>query len=787
MNAQLRLLLVILLLLTAPGLRADEEQDLLAVLQSNAAVPAKCAACQRLRLVGTARAVPALAALLGEERTGHAARFALEGLPFPEAGAALRQALGTVSGAAKAGVIDSLGWRHDAAAVPLLGPLVTGPDAMLAAAAAASLGRIAGPEAAAILVAARDRVPTPVRPVVLESLLQCAEGALAAGDSPQAIKLVQDLAAPPTPDAIPAAAWRLMVLGDAPGRGSRVVQALVGQDALLRLAALKIVREVNEPPVVQACLARWNVLGEPGQLAVLEASLKHNAEAAIAVREGVGSSRPSVRVAAWQALGDRGDVTFIPALAKAAATGESAERAAARDTLARLRGEGVREALLQHLASAPPVEQAELLRVLGDRGDAAASKVLLQHAAAGPAAVRVAALESLRKLALAESLVPLLELAAQTGPQTDPEPVLQALFAVCQAREDKDYTARVVIEEMQKASAAGRRRVLPLLSELATPATQDAALAATRDADAELAKDAVRVLGQWPNPAPAPRLLELARTSNDASLQTLALRGFIEVAAQEPRPPARLALMQQALAAAKRPDEKRQALGQIGQIPSAASLQAVLPALEDPALASEAGQAAIAIAEKLAPANAALAADTANRVLAHCKSPDLVKRAWTLRGKPAGSGPFIQDWLVAGPYRQAGANDALTIFNLALGPEKPGEAVAWKPAPREAMVPLSSLFPDQGGCAAYLKTTVTAPQDTDAVLLLASDDGIKAWLNGAVVHANNVDRGAVADQDMVPVRLKAGANELLLKVTQGGGGWAACARLVSPKASPSPA
>jgi hypothetical protein len=40
---------------------------------------------------------------------------------------------------------------------------------------------------------------------------------------------------------------------------------------------------------------------------------------------------------------------------------------------------------------------------------------------------------------------------------------------------------------------------------------------------------------------------------------------------------------------------------------------------------------------------------------------------------------------------------------------------------------------------------------------------------------------------MVPVRLKAGANALRLEVTQGGGGWAACARLVSPTGSPSPA
>ena len=75
-------------------LRADEEQDLIATLQSSAGVPQKCAACQKLRIIGTARVVPALAALLGEERTSHAARYALEAMPCPEAGAALARGRG---------------------------------------------------------------------------------------------------------------------------------------------------------------------------------------------------------------------------------------------------------------------------------------------------------------------------------------------------------------------------------------------------------------------------------------------------------------------------------------------------------------------------------------------------------------------------------------------------------------------------------------------------------------------------------------------------------------------
>ena len=95
-------LLACLAVLLAPGVWAAEEQELIATLQSTAGVPQKCAACQQLRVVGTVQAVPALAALLGEERTAHAARYALEGMPCAEAGTALREAAGKSSGSIKA-------------------------------------------------------------------------------------------------------------------------------------------------------------------------------------------------------------------------------------------------------------------------------------------------------------------------------------------------------------------------------------------------------------------------------------------------------------------------------------------------------------------------------------------------------------------------------------------------------------------------------------------------------------------------------------------------------------
>ena len=780
-NLSSRLLLTGLLAFAASNVLADEEQDLISTLQSSAGAPQKCTACVKLRLVGTTKCMPALAALLGEERTAQAARYALEGMPLPEAVVAMRQAILTTSGPIKAGLIDSVGWRRDTAAVPMLKPLLYGADHLVSSAAAGALGRIGGKDATAALVAARNKVAPAVQPVVLESLLPCAERLLVAGDAKGAAKLYRDLFVPKYPDRIRVAAWRGLVMADARQRVKLVTKALAGGDRSLQVAALKVVRELNDAAVVNGCLSEWAALPAESQLAVLDARIKIGGDVLPAVHTATQSPYASVRIAAWLALGDD---SAIPALAKVAASSEGAERDAARDTLTRLRGPGVGEALLKDLASAEPGEKAELLRSLGDRGDAAAAGVLVQNAAAGPDAVRLAALESLRKLAVPATVIPLLEIASKAKSDTDCEAALKALYTACQASSDKAQTARSIVEAMSRMTPAERRQVMPVLSELGTADALEAAQATARDSDPELVKAAVRALALWPNAAPAAGLLELARASSVPAIQALALRGCIDVSAQEPDAARRLAMLQAARSAATRPDEKKQALGKIGQLSTPEALQAVMADLAEPGLADEAGLAAMAIAEKLAPTNPKLASETATNVLVHCKTPEIIKRAWVLRGKPAGSGPFIQDWLVCGPYTKPGATGAKALFGVAFGPEKPGEKVQWKSMSRAEQVNLAAFFPAHDNCVAYLKTRVIAPVDCEGALLLGSDDGVKAWLNDVVVHSNNTDRGDVADQDMAPIQLKKGANDLLLKITKGGGGWSAHARIVGADGQP---
>ena len=80
----------------------------------------KAKACQRLAVVGTKDAVPALAALLPDEKLNVYARFGLEGIPDPAADEAFRDADREIARPAIGRRAGFLGQRKDAKAVGLL-------------------------------------------------------------------------------------------------------------------------------------------------------------------------------------------------------------------------------------------------------------------------------------------------------------------------------------------------------------------------------------------------------------------------------------------------------------------------------------------------------------------------------------------------------------------------------------------------------------------------------------------------------------------------------------------
>ena len=62
---------------------------------------------------------------------------------------------------------------------------------------------------------------------------------------------------------------------------------------------------------------------------------------------------------------------------------------------------------------------------------------------------------------------------------------------------------------------------------------------------------------------------------------------------------------------------------------------------------------------------------------------------------------------------------------------------------------------------------------------IGTDDGIKLWVNGKLIHANNAIRGLRPGQDKARCALEAGWNDFLLKITQHTMGCGACVRIRS--------
>ncbi|MBN1420893.1 MAG: HEAT repeat domain-containing protein [Planctomycetes bacterium] len=188
------------------GARKDLEVRLCAVIESGASRAARAYALNQLSIAGTASCAAAVARLLPDPELSHMARYVLERIQGEKPLAALRQSLARVSGLQKVGVINSLGARRDPQAFGALVPLLTDGDEAIACAAAAALGSIGTPEAAAALGGCQGKGSARFARIAADAYLTCAERLLAAGKKVEALAIYEALLAPGQPDSIRRAA-----------------------------------------------------------------------------------------------------------------------------------------------------------------------------------------------------------------------------------------------------------------------------------------------------------------------------------------------------------------------------------------------------------------------------------------------------------------------------------------------------------------------------------------------------------------------------------------------------
>ena len=142
----------------------------------------------------------------------------------------------------------------------------------------------------------------------------------------------------------------------------------------------------------------------------------------------------------------------------------------------------------------------------------------------------------------------------------------------------------------------------------------------------------------------------------------------------------------------------------------------------------------------------------------------------------------LSPWSVVGPFDNTGQNKHDVVYP----PErlidmqgeyegKDGRTVRWSEIDDDGWMMIDlKRFGDEADntdAIAYLYREIVSEGEAQVDFEMGSDDGVKLWFNGRLVVDADVYRGMNIQDHLLELSLKPGRNTLLVKVTQGVGGW----------------
>ena len=772
-----------------PG--AEDQRAALASVMAEALgktdnVEARVWLLRQLQYIGGAEAVPALVKAMesADARVAECARRALQRNRSDEAVDALREALaGAKTSDAQIAFINAVADRRDTKSVGLIARHLGANNPDVACAAAAGLGSIGTEGAVDALRKARKDASAELAVVILDSLLRCGGHLLDAGKADAAYTLYESLNQEAVPDRVRMGAVRGMALARPKQAPDLLTKVMTGPNPALRRYALT---QVSEAPGGEATTRAFAAMlpklaAEEQEALVRELADRGDPAAKPAVLQAVGSENEMVRAAAVAAMGQLGGPDDVVRLAQMAAKAEGDVKTAALQSLVRLRGKGVDAAMIEALGKVETGPRAELIRTLADRQADGVAPRLATYLNDQDAGVRAATAEALGRIGGCETIGPLAKIVAGEDTKARGE-AAKAIQAICDRSQDKAACAKALIAALDRAPAGAKPLLVSALPKTGTADALKAARSALGSGDAAVREAAIRALADWPTAEPLGDLLDLVKTAEKDAHKILALRGYVRLVGlaggDEDRKAERY---KQAMAAAKRAQEKRMVLSALAESPSPVTLEIARGQMGDPDLKDEAALAVGKIAHGMVSGYPNEAREAAEAVLAQSKNATARKEAQNALNFLTRFEDYITAWMVAGPYTK---DDA---FKTAYPPEKGEGNADWKvfrPTNQDQpwRVDLGRIY---GGnnCAAYLRTYLHADEKRDVRIEIGTDDGCKVWLNGKLLHEVNTSRGLTPGQDKIKAALQKGSNELLLKVINQGGGWEACARVRAPDGS----
>jgi HEAT repeat protein len=622
-----------------PGAEAERSEfaKVLAAKATDATVPqpARVWIVRQIEYIGGAESVTSLSLLLNgqDAELKECARRALEKNPAPEAGEVLRTALqqgGDTSW--KIGLIRSLGEREDAKAVDLIKTHLSQQET--AAAAASALGKIASADSIRALWDAYDAGNT----VAADELITAGNRLSKAGKKKDAASVFSRLYSagtaskgaataqqkePPAPAQVCGAALIGWATADPKAVRPLVEESLRGGERRLQFAAVTAATAAYGKDGASAALAP--LLPELPLTAKVFVLYALDRSAEKQVMAAAGDQDEAVRMAALERLGQIGSAASVPVLVRAAAEDSSGTRKVAEAALTRVSGPGTGTAIAKLAETGDAGPRTAAIRALAARGDKNALPALVKYAAESDRSVSGAACAALGKLGADNELDGLARLAlAGNTPGAE-----EGLLAVARRSNRK-----VAVEKLVGFTQTADPQKVGLLYETLTAVGGSEALAAVSSAvsssNEQVKNAAIRALANWPDLAATGPLLAIAADPNTTRVhQVLAIQGVVRLVKASDNAPAaaRLEAATGAINSAKRDEDKRLVFSAFASVPDPKSADAIKPYLSDAKFGTDAGLAAVTLADTLRKTDKVAAQNLAEAVKAANLSEDLTRKA----------------------------------------------------------------------------------------------------------------------------------------------------------------
>jgi HEAT repeat protein len=527
---------------------------------------------------------------------------ALLAIGAPDAETAFLRALPRVEDANRVTVINALGAVRSNDAVKGLLKYASSEDADVRRAALYALANIGDPAATPVLAEAAEASSAYDRAKATSFYLLFAARLDEEGETEQCEAICRYLfntRTDPLEKNVRCAALSALVAALGSDALDDLLTAADIDDTEIRAAALDLAADIpggeatarwvdkmkQTPPEIRAEIA--TMLASRGDRSALRALL-----------EALRDEDKSVRLAAVPATARLGGNDAIPALLEFLQTEDADEINVAQDVLVRFGGNDVIPAVAEALPRVSSPARVALLEVLAARRAYRYRETVFAMTRDDDSLVRVAALKALEPLTEEEDLPRLIGLLLDVTTDAERSAAQELVVSVARRIPDPEKRAGQMLAALERTTDEKKSHLLPALAGVGGNRALQAVVGETENADAGVQNAAVRALADWPDVSAAPRLLTIAQTSPNLTHHVLALQGYLRLVGDAGLPEAETFRMyKDAMAAARRPEEKRLALsGLAAHVRTVESLKFVGVYLDDEALRAEAALAAAAIA-----------------------------------------------------------------------------------------------------------------------------------------------------------------------------------------------